>query len=566
MKKMVAFEVRPDAGDGLWMDDSAGNRRRLSDTRHAPELPLMRALTYRARIESHAGPAGLWLMDGERIDRFLTQLYERLGDRYPKRLWRVAWGAFLLSGVAGGFAFRPYLHPSSGQFWGFFGLTEAGLVVMMLIGSRLWTAHERVLTAWWQVDRPSEGAVKVWKVIGRMPITWLLGWPLGVLTVGVPTSIYSLIVLGRSFGESATLFAAWVGAGGYAALLGSFTVDLAVRPILRDAAARMPAGFDPGYARLPIARRLFAALLMISGSTGFFLSFGLSIESGSLGKLVLGLALTAGFTLTTALLSTVMITGSTARPIADLLIATRRIAAGELGARVPVASQDELGLLAASFNEMTAELQRSQVRIVNSADAERRRLERDLHDGAQQHLVLLKLKLGQLGRLIERDRPGAQALMDGLGADLDRALVELRDLAHGIYPTVLESDGLPAALVDAAGRAPIPVTVDCDGAGRYPPELETAVYFCCMEALQNASKHAGTDARATIRLAPQNGALLFAVADDGFGFEAGRVGASAGLQNMSDRIGALGGMLRIVSSPGEGTTVSGAVPIPQLAD
>jgi signal transduction histidine kinase len=496
-----------------------------------------------------------------RIDRYLNRAYERLGARYLRRLWRVTWVAFLLGAAAGTSALAPYLHPSVGQFLGLLGLAELGVIAMMLIAGRVWLSRERVFSSWWKAGRPVDGASRVWKVVVGLRVAWLFGWPLGLSTLGIPTTIYSLTVLGRSVGEGGIVFATWVGGGAYAALLGFFTVDVWVRPILHDAAARMPASVSGKRARVPIGRRLFAALLMISGSTGFFLSFGLSIGAGSFNRLVIGFALTAGFTLTTALLCTVMITGSTAGPVDELLAVMGEVRAGRLDVRVPVSSPDELGLLTASFNEMTVELQRSQARIVASADAERRRVERDLHDGAQQHLVLLKLKVSQLVRSLEHGPDAARLQADELGADLDRALAELRDLARGIYPPLLESDGLPAALTEAAQRAAIPTTVDCEDGRRYPRDLEAAVYFCCMEALQNAAKHAGEGARARVRLVGDAGVMSFEVVDDGCGFDPQTINGAAGLGNMKDRIGALGGSLQVDSTPGQGTTVAGRVPI-----
>jgi signal transduction histidine kinase len=124
---------------------------------------------------------------------------------------------------------------------------------------------------------------------------------------------------------------------------------------------------------------------------------------------------------------------------------------------------------------------------------------------------------------------------------------------------VLESDGLPGALGEAARNAAIPTTFDCDGAGRYRPQLEAAVYFCCLEALQNAAKHAGEGARATVKLVERDRRLEFEVSDDGVGFEQAPPGH--GLQNIADRIGALGGKLRIASTPGHGTTIAGLVPV-----
>ena len=154
----------------------------------------------------------------------------------------------------------------------------------------------------------------------------------------------------------------------------------------------------------------------------------------------------------------------------------------------------------------------------------------------------------------------ASAMASEIREDLARALAELRDLAHGIYPAVLASDGLPGALQAAAERSSTPVAVESDGVGRYGQELEAAVYFCCLEALQNAAKHAGEGAKVSVRLSQVDGHVQFEVKDDGRGYDAASVGASAGLQNMADRLGALGGELHIESEPGAGTTVRGSVP------
>jgi signal transduction histidine kinase len=254
-------------------------------------------------------------------------------------------------------------------------------------------------------------------------------------------------------------------------------------------------------------------------------------------------------------------------PIDELIAATERVRHGDITTPVPLVSADELGQLASAFNEMladlrrnTAELRNSRERIVTAADAERRRVERDLHDGAQQQLVLAQLKLGMLERLLPAD-PRTTAVARELREDLDRALSELRDLAHGLYPPVLESDGLAGALGEAVGRSPIPASLDCNGVRRYRPELEAAIYFCCLEALQNAAKHAGESAHAAVRLSHNANVLTFEVADDGSGFDSSSGPRTSGLQNMADRIGALGGELHIVSSPGRGTTVTGAIPL-----
>ena len=206
------------------------------------------------------------------------------------------------------------------------------------------------------------------------------------------------------------------------------------------------------------------------------------------------------------------------------------------------------------------ELQASRARIVAAADAERRRIERDLHDGAQQYLVAIAVKARLIQQLARTDPAGGAALTQDLVQDVESALDELRTLAQGIYPPLLSSAGLAEALAAASRRTPIPVRLETDGVGRYQPELEAAVYYCCLEALQNASKHAGNGTSAGLKLWEEAGALQFQVDDDGAGFDPAHRNAGAGLTNMRDRIGAVGGTLRIESAPGAGTHVHGAVP------
>jgi signal transduction histidine kinase len=172
----------------------------------------------------------------------------------------------------------------------------------------------------------------------------------------------------------------------------------------------------------------------------------------------------------------------------------------------------------------------------------------------------LNLKLGQARRDLAND-PNAERVLSGLQDEAGQALAELRDLAHGIYPQVLTSDGLSGALAEAARHAAIPATFTGDGVGRFAPEIEAAVYFCCLEALQNASKYAGDGASVQVKLSETDGELRFEVADDGAGFDPASANGSAGLQNMADRIGALGGELRIVSRSGAGTSVAGTIPV-----
>ncbi|MFZ1993182.1 MAG: ATP-binding protein [Solirubrobacteraceae bacterium] len=217
-------------------------------------------------------------------------------------------------------------------------------------------------------------------------------------------------------------------------------------------------------------------------------------------------------------------------------------------------AQDELRSL---LNELKA----AQRRIAAAGDAERRRVERNLHDGAQQRLMAIRLELSLVSERLEIDPSAARAELDSLRGELDEALEELRELAHGLYPPLLASDGLPAALSAAARHAALHVEVKAPGIPRLPQAIENAVYFCCMEALQNAVKHAGESARAVIFLVAGDGVLAFRVSDDGVGFDPGGVPQGYGLTNLIDRVAALGGEARIDSAPGEGTTLSGQIPL-----
>jgi signal transduction histidine kinase len=201
------------------------------------------------------------------------------------------------------------------------------------------------------------------------------------------------------------------------------------------------------------------------------------------------------------------------------------------------------------------ELRASRQRLVSAQDEERRRLERNLHDGAQQHLVAIKVKLGLAEMLMARDPDRAKQTLGQLKADADEALETLRDLARGIYPPLLADQGLRVALESQARKATVAVTVDADGIGRYSQETEAAVYFCVLEALQNVQKYANAS-RVVVTLRDDNGNVRFEVTDDGQGFDAATAQRGAGLTNMADRLDALGGRLRITSSVGHGTTIA----------
>jgi signal transduction histidine kinase len=213
---------------------------------------------------------------------------------------------------------------------------------------------------------------------------------------------------------------------------------------------------------------------------------------------------------------------------------------------------------------LVEDLRGSRRRLVSAQDEERRKLERNIHDGAQQQLVALAVKARLARQLTDRDPEKAAQLLSQIEAETSHALEDLRDLARGIYPPLLADKGLAAALQAQARRSTIPVEVVPDGVGRYPQEVEAAVYFSVLEALQNVAKYADAS-RADVRLEQTGSALTFEVRDDGRGFDPASSGYGTGLQGIADRLAALNGSLRVASALGDGTTVTGVIPLETVA-
>ena len=205
------------------------------------------------------------------------------------------------------------------------------------------------------------------------------------------------------------------------------------------------------------------------------------------------------------------------------------------------------------------ELRASRRRIVTTQDERAKALERNIHDGAQQQLVALAVKLRLAEGTARKDPERTASMLSDLQSEANEALENLRDLARGIYPPLLADKGLPAALEAQARKSPVPVDVRADGVDRYPQEVESAIYFCTLEALQNIAKYAEASL-ASVELSQEDGHLTFRVSDDGRGFDATARSYGTGLQGMADRLDSIGGTLEVNSSPGGGTTVVGRVP------
>jgi signal transduction histidine kinase len=207
------------------------------------------------------------------------------------------------------------------------------------------------------------------------------------------------------------------------------------------------------------------------------------------------------------------------------------------------------------------QLRESRARIQAAADAERRRIEHNLHDGAQQQLIAIRIQLALAAEKVsEIDDTAAEGLR-ALGTDLEEAIEDIRALAHGVYPLALEDMGLVGALRIVARRSPLPTPVRATGVGRYSREIEESAYFVCLEAIQNATKHADDATAISIELV-HTSTLDFEVRDNGAGFDPESTTSASGLVNMRDRLNAVGGHLTIKSQPGQGTRVIASIPLP----
>jgi signal transduction histidine kinase len=222
------------------------------------------------------------------------------------------------------------------------------------------------------------------------------------------------------------------------------------------------------------------------------------------------------------------------------------------------------GLIWLRFESLSLErdLRRARVRALDAIDVERARIQRDLHDSAQQRLVSVRIHMGLLAQ--EAETAQERASIEQLGKELDAALADIRNVTRDGSPELLFRNGVVESLKSVAAHTPRPVTVESRNFGRYAPAIERGVYFCCVEALQNVAKHAGPSATAHIRLIGEPNRIIFSVDDSGVGFDPARVQTGLGLVHLADRVDVMGGELTIDSYPSMGTRIRGVVPVTQF--
>lgn len=501
-----------------------------------------------------------------RLERALDALYARSKGRY---LYLVLAATSLL---ACGFAIPLWAaidsRPPTRRIadpWMVGTETLLGIVIGIPVIWAVFLLRHRAL-ARWLADRPGAAPLAAWRSAVRMPGTIGLVLAIFWLTISVPVHIVAAnrsglppMGLAVSAGSSAFVL---LGVGVFFVL----ALEMAMVPVVADIAAHLTGGVAGPRGWLDLRRRLIIVTGAIAIFTGAAVG-SLTVGEGHHreGELIHMFVATciAAVTITAAL--TLMLRRSLLRRLDDLRAALEQIRAGRLDTRLAPTNGDELDEVGSAFNDMVerlvayeADMRLARARLVSAASDERRRIERDLHDGVQQYLALLQLQLSNIQTQSDPAKAAAMAA-DARSTALE-ASEALRSLAHGIYPVVLERSGLEQALVLAAKRSAIPAEVRAGEIGRLDRDRENAVYYCCLEALQNANKHAGNAARATIDLARTPDRLEFSVADDGTGFDPDDT-KGHGLTNMQDRIGAFGGEIQVRSAPGTGTRVHGYIPV-----
>ncbi len=439
-------------------------------------------------------------------------------------------------------------------------------VLGVTVGHVVLRRRMRPVLAFW-AESPGADALTAWQSARRLPLEVirinctvgaLLCLPLSIVAGASVVSFDLPLVIVLVVCVAATLLML---AGG-----GMFGAQLVCRPVIRDLSRRLETT-PPSDHGVPVVVKLRLAVAGTAAASALavFASATPGVEHWDLlGGMLVALTIAS----LPALLVAWLLGVSLLAPLRDLLAATHRLRAGRFDTPVPDLSADEYGVLARSFNEamsgledrarLAVEVRASRARIVAASDAERRRIERNIHDGAQQRLVALALDLRMLAdRATDDQATDLRQMADDAAANLNSALDELRELARGLHPSVLTTDGLSPALRQLAAVAPLPVSVDAPDE-RYPETVESTAYYVVCEALANVAKHAAAS-RAEVSVARSNGRLVVCVSDDGVG--GADIAAGTGLAGLADRVAAIEGTLTVKNDPVGGARVTAELPV-----
>ncbi len=513
-----------------------------------------------------------------------ADLYRRLGSRYITVL--LVAGALSIPALSIPVAALavPYLDISAGKF----AVAIAGCVPwFVLVGAVAYRVGLgralRPLQAWLRGGRGSAGAKEAWDAsVHDLAGAAFFG---GAITAvgALPAAIFVPSLAGADIGVYvAAVGVVWisvaVGAG-----LHYLIWEQALRPVVLDLAEQLPATFRVEKRTVSLAIKLMVLVPLVSFFCAIVTAGFASADLSSTGKLAVGLAVGLGVTVFVAVPLTMMFARSVLVPLQRLLTAMGNVERGDLDARLPIVGADEVGTIAEHFNSMLGglkdrerlsgeneqlqeqvraqldEVRASRARIIAASDAERRRVERNIHDGAQQRLVALalKLRMAEAKAASEDATPELREELKTAGDDLSGALGELRELARGLHPQILSTDGLRPALEQLGSRASVPVEVKAPD-DRFSDPVESTAYFVVSEALANVGKYAQAS-QAEVNVERRNGALHVAIEDDGVG--GADPDSGSGLSGLKDRVAALDGSLEVESDTGRGTKVRAELPL-----
>lgn len=512
-------------------------------------------------------PSSVHVEDGIWLDHLFEHVFERFRRRYVE-IWLImsaTWITFLLWPLQF-LTMLPLWWTGEFPWRAFIVHSVMGFVVN--VGVYVWSMQTFAPIRHFLAGRPADPAA-VWHSAVRLMPRQAIGNTVAFVLLGSGPTI---TVIGRERDYDAI---GYVGDILVAALLTTaaglafiLVWEVAYRPVLRSVQPHLPDDFAPGGSWLTLSRR--TALAALSGTlyTGAATSCLVGWTTTRDESLIVAVAATIGSAVGLGGMITGLVSHSVFMRVAELNTALLRIGRQEPGVRVEVRAGDEIDEAALSLNRMAdrleqadAEARASRARLASVADEERARLERELRDGVLTRLRGIGAEVADLEEQLIGDER-LHRLCGLVAANVDDAAREIRSLARGVYPAELAAAGLAGALLAVATRMPVPTTVSTTGLGRLDPALERAIYFCSLEALQNAAKHAGPDASVAVRVVREHTRVMFEVRDSGRGFGGGADGS--GLANMRDRIGAVGGELAISSAPGTGATIRGWVPIPQV--